>query len=241
MSTIKLRVRVPPEEYKAQNRVCTRIPEASPGRYGRNTDEDEQSEHDSDGIRPGFCLRPLMDSAGSLPLYAPVELGSESFHRLVCRDPSRRDRHHAIGDQRTGAKGILHKGLRDSVSFLAVQTCPGIFVDQNGAPVPFASGSSGQVLTLYITGAGHVFPEIATGAAPSDGTPATQLPVPVLPVSVSIGGQSAGVVFYGIPLGLAGVVQINFVVPSNLPPGPQPLLVTVNGQPSQAATFTVTQ
>jgi len=36
-----------------------------------------------------------------------------------------------------------------------------------------------------------------------------------------------------------GVTQINFTIPSNAPTGPQPVVVTVGGVPSNAATITV--
>jgi uncharacterized protein (TIGR03437 family) len=36
-----------------------------------------------------------------------------------------------------------------------------------------------------------------------------------------------------------GVTQINFTIPSSVAPGPQPVVVTVGGQQSAAATITV--
>jgi uncharacterized protein (TIGR03437 family) len=45
--------------------------------------------------------------------------------------------------------------------------------------------------------------------------------------------------FIGIPPGLVGVTQINFVVPSNAPLGTQQVVVTVGNASSQAAMFTV--
>jgi uncharacterized protein (TIGR03437 family) len=86
-----------------------------------------------------------------------------------------------------------------------------------------------------------VSPSVATGAAPSAGTPLSQLPAPVLPVKVTVGGVTAPTTFVGIPSGLVGVTQINFEIRQNVPMGPQPVVVTIGGIASAPATLTVTQ
>jgi uncharacterized protein (TIGR03437 family) len=43
----------------------------------------------------------------------------------------------------------------------------------------------------------------------------------------------------GIPSGLVGVTQINFVIPGGLALGPQPVVVTVGTAASQTATITL--
>jgi uncharacterized protein (TIGR03437 family) len=121
------------------------------------------------------------------------------------------------------------------VSFSA----PGIFTDVKGNMVPYASGSRGQTLIMFVTGEGDVTPALATGATPKPGTAASSLPAPVLPASLTIGGVSANIDFIGVPPGLAGVTQINFSVPSNAPAGLQPVVFTVGGVMSPAANFTV--
>jgi uncharacterized protein (TIGR03437 family) len=62
----------------------------------------------------------------------------------------------------------------------------------------------------------------------------------LLPVTVTVAGQKASIAFYGIPAGLVGVTQINYVVPANTPLGVQPVVVTVGNVASQAANLTVT-
>ncbi len=105
---------------------------------------------------------------------------------------------------------------------------------------PFSSAARGEMTTLFITGDGQVSPALADGASPASGTPTSQLPKPTLPVAISVGGQPASIAFYGIPVGLVGVTQINYTVPSNAPLGVQPVVVTVGGVASQAANLTVT-
>ena len=135
---------------------------------------------------------------------------------------------------------VYNGGQSASSTIQIAAAAPGIFVDGQGNTVPYASGSAGQELVMFITGDGAVSPPLATGTSPATSIPVTSLPKSVLPLSMTIGGQPAQVVFYGIPYGLVGVTQINFVVPSGLSPGPQPVVVTVGTTQSQPATFTVT-
>ena len=91
-----------------------------------------------------------------------------------------------------------------------------------------------------MTGEGDVNPALFTGAGPAVGTAVNQLPQPRLPVTVTVGGIRATTQFAGIPSLLVGTTQINFVIPTNVQAGPQPVVVTSNGVPSPAANITVT-
>jgi uncharacterized protein (TIGR03437 family) len=117
---------------------------------------------------------------------------------------------------------------------------PAIFTDTSGAIVPAPNASRGQVAFLYITGAGTVSPVVSTGSAPASSTPTANLPAPTQAVTVTVGGAPAAIQFIGITPGLAGVVQINFTVPTFIGTGPQQVVVTVGGISSPAATLTVT-
>ncbi len=102
-----------------------------------------------------------------------------------------------------------------------------IYVDETfpGIANTLPSGARGGSIAVYMTGEGDVTPFLATGANPT----AAPLPQPRLPVSVTIGGVNAPVQFVGIPTWSVGVTQINVQVPSNIPAGVQPLVVTVAG------------
>jgi uncharacterized protein (TIGR03437 family) len=117
-------------------------------------------------------------------------------------------------------------------------SAPGIFTTNGFISAPFSSAKVGDITTLFITGEGRVTPSLATGASPSPSTPASRLPAPRLPVTVSVGGVSASTTFIGIPPGLVGVTQINYVVP-NVPSGTQPVVVTVGGVASPPANLTI--
>ena len=126
-------------------------------------------------------------------------------------------------------------------SFKVAATASGIFTFDGGAPVPFTAAAPGQVVTLYITGAGPVSPSVSTGAAPAAGTSLADLPAPVGTVVVTVGGVKAALDFVGIPTWSVGVVQINYTIPAQAPLGSQPVLVSVGGVQSASAQLTITQ
>ena len=121
-------------------------------------------------------------------------------------------------------------------------TAPGLYSSaiDNATGLPAASASTGAVLLLFMTGEGDITPFLATGATPSASiaNPAL-LPKPRLPVAVTVGGVPATVLFAGIPSGLAGVTQIDIVVPANAPTGAQNVVVTVGGIAAPPVTLTV--
>jgi len=96
----------------------------------------------------------------------------------------------------------------------------------NSAANPAARGS---VVQIFATGEGETYPPGV------DGKPAAEpLPKPLLPVSVSIGGLHADVLYAGGAPGLiAGVFQVNVRVPAALAAGPQPVVLTVGAASSQ--------
>ncbi len=103
-------------------------------------------------------------------------------------------------------------------------TGPAVAVNKDGSiNDPSHPAKAGDFVTLYATGAGQ------TNPAGQDGVPnAVPLPIPVLPVSVTIGGKAAGIQYAGGAPGLvAGVMQINAVVPSGLTAGAVPVVLQV--------------
>jgi len=131
--------------------------------------------------------------------------------------------------------------LNINYSLQIAESAPGIFTTNGFAAAPFSGAARGQTTTLFITGEGQVSPSLPDGTSPSSGTPVSQLPKPNLPVTLTVAGLPATIAFYGIPAGLVGVTQIDYVVPANAPPGVQPLVVTVGGVASPAANFNVTE
>jgi uncharacterized protein (TIGR03437 family) len=143
----------------------------------------------------------------------------------------------AIG---TALLAVSNNGLVATNSFTVSASAPGLFTQNQQGTGPItatSSGGRGQTFALYVTGAGEVSPPIATGAVPTG----TQVPAPLLPVSVTVSGVAATLNYVGIPSWSVGTLQVNFTVPQNAPLGAQSVAVTVGSATSAAATFTVLQ
>jgi uncharacterized protein (TIGR03437 family) len=135
--------------------------------------------------------------------------------------------------------GMNNGGQIASFQFNVAPTAPGIFAS-NGSLVPYATGQQGQEIVAYITGDGDVTPTLATGASPPSFLTLSQLPASRQPLTLTVGGQQATIVFDGIVSGLIGVTQLNFNIPSNVPTGVQPVVVTVGGVSSAPVNLSVT-
>jgi uncharacterized protein (TIGR03437 family) len=105
----------------------------------------------------------------------------------------------------------------------------------NSATNPAARGS---VIQIYATGEGQTSPAGVTGSVT-----AAPPPTPLLPVSVTIGGVDAPVQFAGsAPGAVAGLLQVNALLPSNVPVSSQaPIVITVGNVASPAGTFIAVQ
>jgi uncharacterized protein (TIGR03437 family) len=193
----------------------------------------------------GSQLAPSVQSASSLPL--PLMMGGVSATVNGVAAPLYYVSPGLLNIQipyETGTGpavlAVNNNGQIASSVFTVMASAPGIFADSTSAVVPSSSGSRGDTLTLFVTGEGDVSPLLATGASPFSATPVSLLPAPKLLVSVTIGGVPAPITFVGIPPGLAGVTQINFVIPNDAPLGAQPVVVTVGAAASAAVRLSVT-
>ncbi len=137
--------------------------------------------------------------------------------------------------------GVNNNGEVASIPFVVAASAPGLFTAADGSLVPSATARQGQTAVAFITGDGDTTTFLITGASPATGTAISKLPRPKLPVTVTVGGVPANVAFVGIPPGLVGVTQLNFVVPATVPAGPQPVVVSVGGVKTQSGTLTVTE
>jgi uncharacterized protein (TIGR03437 family) len=96
--------------------------------------------------------------------------------------------------------------------------------------------SPGEAVIIYCTGLGEVDPAVPTGAA----APLSPLSHTVNPVSVTIGGVPAQVLFAGLTPGFAGLYQVNALVPAGVTPGSQvSIVITAAGQQSKTVTIAV--
>ena len=133
----------------------------------------------------------------------------------------------------------------NSTTLSVVATSPGIFsasgsgtgggaiLNQNSLLNTSANPAPiGSVIQIYLTGEGITNPQQADGAI----TPYPPATVPVAkPITVTIGGQPATYTFAGeAPGEIAGIMQINVMVPPGATSGAaNPLVVTIGGGSSQ--------
>jgi len=136
-----------------------------------------------------------------------------------------------------------------------IATAPGIFTATGTGTGPAAAlnsdnspnttsnpASAGSIVQVWMTGEGQTSPAGVTGSVTcSSGCPTTsQIPKPLLPVTAIVGGQPAAVSFYGEAPGLvAGVMQVNLVIPPNTPSGAVSLSITVGSSTQAGITIAV--
>ena len=112
-------------------------------------------------------------------------------------------------------------------------------VDPNNLANPIITATNpvkrGGVLELFGNGLGPTNNQPASG----DVAPLSPLATTKSPVTVTVGGQPATVLFSGLTPGLPGLYQINITVPTNIGTGAQPVVVTVGGVSSKATSITV--
>jgi len=96
----------------------------------------------------------------------------------------------------------------------------------------------GDVLLLYLTGGG------VTSPSSVDGQIAVTSPFPLVAAktTVTIGGLDCPVLYSGEASGLvAGAIQVNALIPANVPSGVQQVVVTFGDGSSQAGVTVVVE
>jgi uncharacterized protein (TIGR03437 family) len=97
-----------------------------------------------------------------------------------------------------------------------------------------APAKPGDILQIYCTGLGPVSPPVTAGAA----TPSDALRNTATPVTLTIGGAGATVLFAGLTPGFTGLYQINAIVPAGVR-GQVPVTATVGTYSSVPVTMAV--
>lgn len=93
----------------------------------------------------------------------------------------------------------------------------------------------GRVVQLYLNGLGPVERPVPSGEPAS----ATELNRTVQLPTVTIAGRPATVQFSGLAPGFVALYQVNVVVPADVPPGIQPLVVSIGGVSSQTSQLNI--
>ena len=122
------------------------------------------------------------------------------------------------------APGIFQFGEKRAV----VQNPDNSVNDANNGVAP------NQYVVVYATGGGDVDNPVPTGAP----APSNPLARHRRNVTATINGTMSEVAFAGLTPGFIGLSQVNLKIPG-LPAGTYPLVVSVDGQPSNAAMITI--
>jgi uncharacterized protein (TIGR03437 family) len=136
--------------------------------------------------------------------------------------------------------------VSNAVTVPVVSAGPGLFVSGTSAIVqnaadytlngPSHPAAPGSYITAYLTGSGPVSPAATDGVA----APLNSLVYATAPVSATIGTTPVSTVqFAGLAPGWVGLVQVNLLVPAGLAGGTYPLVVTIDGQASNAGNISV--
>jgi uncharacterized protein (TIGR03437 family) len=131
----------------------------------------------------------------------------------------------------TAAGGATLRVGEAALPIRIAPVAPGIFQFQGSSPA-----YPGGYITIYLTGQGEVDPSVATGFP----APASPLSIVRAPVTATIGGRDAPVQFAGLAPGFIGLAQVNLQAPA-LAPGAYPVIITISGIASNAATISLAE
>jgi uncharacterized protein (TIGR03437 family) len=146
---------------------------------------------------------------------------------------------YAVAGQKNLSLQVQYQGQNTPTMQIPVApTAPGLFtVDRSGSGQgailnedtslnsPSNPALRGSIVALYGTGQGQTDPE-----GQEDDIPGDDLATVVSPVTVTIGGQTADLLYAGTAPTLAGVMQINVQVPTGIQPGSAvPVVVNIGG------------
>ncbi len=212
-------------------------PTLAPGAYGSIFGTNLAS---TTANNAGFPLRQTLADVTVTMSGVPVPLLSVSPTQINFQVPF------LLGTANTTLMVSSAGGTSQATQITLLPAAPGTFQTVDGRALalnedgslngPTKPDRSGSILVLYLTGAGGFDPSLITGGT---APPNTLVPLTPLP-AVTIAGRAADIVFAGAAPGQAsGLLQINVRVPSGLPSGDYPLIVTINGQSSQPVLISV--
>lgn len=184
-------------------------------------------------VAPSDAVDVVIDNSfgTSRPYRIQVAETAVGMFRLV--DPSNRERRNAAALIQGTAWAAIPASMATALKI--PQNCRAGIDATTPCGQPAAAG---DVLSIYATGLGQVTPELPTGRkAPADGS---VLHRSVAMPQVTIGGVTATVLFAGMAPGLAGVYQLNVVVPMGVAAGDDvPVVIAMPAGDKDTATIAV--
>ena len=122
----------------------------------------------------------------------------------------------------------------------AINARTGVFIDSSGLlpGLTFSAARPGDIITALGTGWGVTKPAVALGSLPSTAASVSAT------TSLTLGGipvPASDILYAGVVPHFAGLYQVNFVIPSTVPPGNQALIIILDGVSSPAGAFLTVQ
>ena len=183
----------------------------------------------------GANLKAQASQAASLPLPGNLDdaivLVNDAPAPLLYAGPQQVNFQMPFGVEGKARVAVKNRQATDTLEVDVRRTAPAIFTqDQSGAGLG-AIRQSGRTLEIYCTGLGEVSPAVASGV----GAPQSPLARAVAPVTVTIDGLTADVLFAGLTPDFAGLYQVNATVPAQARTGRRvTVVVTAGGAASNA-------
>jgi uncharacterized protein (TIGR03437 family) len=176
---------------------------------------------------------PLLFAGGSqVNAMIPYDLPINATHQIVIRRGNTISIPEPVS-LLSSRSGVFTRDLTGKGAAIVVK----VATDGTQTIVSSATPASAyDAIVIYADGLGNVDPQAIAGSE----TPISPLSQTLDPVTVTIGGISAPVVFAGLTPGFTGLYQINAYVPTGVAPGDNvPLVISQAGRASSSVTIAV--
>jgi uncharacterized protein (TIGR03437 family) len=168
-------------------------------------------------------------SSGQIDAVVPYDIAPNSVQQLIVQNGT------AVSQPETVMVSAAQPGVFSQNSS---GTGPGSILGQKAGGIPALNtaanpASAGDALLIFCTGLGTVSPPVPAGTAASTSV----LSYTDNPVTVTVGGKDAQVLFAGLAPGWVALYQVNVLVPTGVAAGPSvPVVVTAAGAASAPVT-----
>jgi uncharacterized protein (TIGR03437 family) len=184
---------------------------------------------DATVVMGNYTLPLYYSSTGLINAVAPAGISINTSHQIVVQRGTTLSVPITV-DVGPAEPAIFTYPLPDAPNQGTIVNALTYVVAQPGSPV-----TAGDPVAIFCTGLGAVDQTVPDGV----GAPSPPANTVVKP-TVTIGGQPAHVDFSGLTPGLAGLYQINVILPTGITPGNQvPVVISIDGQTGPALTMAV--
>jgi uncharacterized protein (TIGR03437 family) len=180
----------------------------------------------------GQSLPLFFTSAQQIDAIVPYDIAANSSQQLIIQTGDALSQPEPV-TVAAAEPGVFTQNQSGSGPGAILGQKPGGVAALNTAANP---ASAGDALLIFCTGLGAVTPPVAAGSAAST----TKLSNTDNPVTVTVGGDDAQVLFAGLAPGFVGLYQVNVIVPSGIAPASDvPVVLTAAGATSAPVTVAI--